>query len=68
VSSVGDNAELKNVIKVEDWNDIHIIARGNVIIQIINGRVMSQLIDDDKVGTQARWDSSAFSFTRRRTR
>jgi hypothetical protein len=50
VSSLGDNNELKNVIKVEDWNDIHIIARGNVIIQMINGRVMSQLIDDDKAG------------------
>src|SRR5262249_10271772 len=33
--SLGDNAELKNFIKVGDWNDIHIIARGNTIIQLI---------------------------------
>ena len=31
---------------------MHIIARGNTIIQLINGHVMSQLIDDDKAGPQ----------------
>jgi Domain of Unknown Function (DUF1080) len=50
VSSLGDAAELKNLIKVDDWNDMHIIARGNTIIQMMNGRVMSMLIDDDKAG------------------
>jgi hypothetical protein len=50
VGSVGDGAELKNFIKVEDWNEIHIIARGNVLIQLINGHLMSALIDDDKAG------------------
>jgi hypothetical protein len=50
VASLGDNAELKNLIKIEDWNEMHIIARGNVLIQIMNGHVMSQLIDDDKAG------------------
>jgi len=50
VSSVGDNAELKAIIKNDDWNDVHIIARGNTIIQMINGRVTSMLIDDDKAG------------------
>jgi hypothetical protein len=50
VGSVGDNAELKSFIKNDDWNEMHIIARGNVLIQLINGHVMSQLIDDDKAG------------------
>jgi hypothetical protein len=50
VSSLGDDAVLKSYIKVEDWNEMHIIARGNVIIQMMNGHVMSQLIDDDKAG------------------
>jgi hypothetical protein len=50
VGSVGDSAELKSFIKTGDWNDMHIIARGNVLIQLINGHVMSQLIDDDKAG------------------
>ncbi len=50
IGSVGDNAELKALIKNEDWNDMHIIARGNVLVQLINGHVMSMLIDDDKTG------------------
>jgi len=50
VASLGDNAELKNLIKTDDWNEMHIIARGNTLIQIMNGHVMSQLIDDDKAG------------------
>jgi hypothetical protein len=48
--SVGDGDELKKLIKLGDWNDIHIICRGNIIIQLINGHVMSQVIDDDKAG------------------
>ena len=50
VASLGDSAELKSFIKIEDWNDIEIIARGNTLIQVINGHVMSQLVDDDRAG------------------
>ena len=48
VGSVGDGNELKNFIKTDDWNDIEVIARGNTIVQLINGHVMAVLIDDDK--------------------
>ncbi|MBI1788961.1 MAG: DUF1080 domain-containing protein [Acidobacteria bacterium] len=48
--SLGDNAALKEFIKPEDWNDLHLIARGNTLIQILNGHVMSMLIDDDTAG------------------
>ena len=47
VGSLGDAGELKSVIKSEDWNDLDILARGNTIVQLINGRVTSMLIDDD---------------------
>jgi hypothetical protein len=50
IGTTGDAADLKNAIKIEDWNEIHIIARGNVLIQLINGRVMCVLVDDDKAG------------------
>ena len=50
VSSVGSDEELKKLIKGEDWNDLHLIARGNTIIQMLNGRITSMLIDDDTVG------------------
>lgn len=39
--------ELKAVIKQNDWNQVHLIARGNTITQILNGAVTSIVIDDD---------------------
>jgi hypothetical protein len=39
--------ELKAIIKPDDWNQIHLIARGNTILQILNGSVSSILVDDD---------------------
>jgi hypothetical protein len=39
--------ELKTLIKTNDWNQVHIIARGNTIIQILNGTVTSIVVDDD---------------------
>jgi hypothetical protein len=48
IGSTGTDAELKGLIKENDWNDLHIIARGNTLIQLINGRVMCIVVDDDK--------------------
>lgn len=48
IGSTGDGDQLKSLIKNDDWNDLHIIARGNTLAQLINGRIMSMLIDDDK--------------------
>ncbi len=45
--SLGSSDELQSLVKSTDWNDLHIIARGNTIIQVLNGRVMSMLVDDD---------------------
>ncbi|HJZ76204.1 MAG TPA: family 16 glycoside hydrolase [Vicinamibacterales bacterium] len=39
--------ELKTVVKTNDWNHVHIIARGNTIIQILNGSMTSIVVDDD---------------------
>ena len=47
LSMLGDPDELKAAIKINDWNQVHIIARGNTLIHIINGRTMSIFIDDD---------------------
>ena len=38
---------LQGIIKNNDWNQVHIIARGNTLTQIVNGHVMSMLVDDD---------------------
>jgi Domain of Unknown Function (DUF1080) len=39
--------ELKAVVKTSDWNQVHLIARGNTIVQILNGAVTSIVVDDD---------------------
>jgi 3-keto-disaccharide hydrolase len=38
---------LKAIIKTGDWNDVHIVARGNVLVNILNGHVTAMVIDDD---------------------
>ncbi len=50
MGSPGDSESLKSVIKVGDWNQIHIIAKGNVMVHMINGRVMSLCLDEDAKG------------------
>jgi hypothetical protein len=42
--------ELKALIKVNDWNSIHLIARGNMITNIVNGHMTAFVIDDDPKG------------------
>jgi hypothetical protein len=39
--------ELKALIKQNDWNQVHLIARGNMLVQILNGAVTSVVVDDD---------------------
>jgi hypothetical protein len=46
---VGDD-DLKGIIKVNDWNQAVLMARGNRIVQVLNGHVTSMLIDDDAKG------------------
>jgi 3-keto-disaccharide hydrolase len=44
---LGDKDELGGYVKINDWNQLHIIAHGNQLIHIINGHVMAVFIDDD---------------------
>jgi hypothetical protein len=50
---------LKAFIKVNDWNQVHIIARGNLLMHIVNGQLMSVVVDDD---TKARAMSGLLGF------
>ena len=45
--SVGDSDKLKEQIRIDDWNTIHIIARGNNMKHYINGVLMSETTDED---------------------
>jgi Domain of Unknown Function (DUF1080) len=47
IAKLRSGDELKGVIKVGDWNQFHIIARGNVLTHILNGQLMAEAIDDD---------------------
>ena len=47
VGTLGEDAGLRAILRSGDWNEIHVIARGNTITQMFNGRLMSMLIDDD---------------------
>ncbi|HWA26294.1 MAG TPA: DUF1080 domain-containing protein [Lacunisphaera sp.] len=47
IGSLGDAAALAAFIKPGDWNEYHLIARGGVITHILNGHVMSVVVDDD---------------------
>jgi hypothetical protein len=42
--------DLKGLFNINGWNQVHIIARGNLIMEIVNGSVTSLLLDDDPKG------------------
>jgi hypothetical protein len=42
--------DLKGLIKAGEWNNVHLIARGNTLINIVNGHVTAVLVDDDAKG------------------
>lgn len=44
---IKDSADLKGAIKINDWNLLHIVARGNILMHFLNGQLMSVCIDDD---------------------
>jgi hypothetical protein len=47
IGSVGDAAALAAFIKSGDWNEYHLIARGNMLVHILNGHVTAVVVDDD---------------------
>ena len=47
IGSVGDPKELATFIRSGDWNEYHLIVRGGVQTHILNGHVMSVVIDDE---------------------
>jgi hypothetical protein len=47
IGTIGDADALMALIKADDWNQVHIIARGNQLTHIINGQIMTVLFDED---------------------
>ncbi len=47
MGTIGDRAQLGMYVKDGEWNQYTIIARGGVILHILNGQLMAVLVDDD---------------------
>jgi len=47
LATVGDKATVDAIYKPNEWNELHIIAIGNQMTHLLNGRVISILVDDD---------------------
>ena len=47
IGSLGTANELLSIIKTNDWNEFHLIVSGNTLTHILNGRLMSVVIDED---------------------
>lgn len=47
LATLGNLDELGGYVKIDNWNQLHLIARGHSMTHIVNGHVMSILIDDD---------------------
>jgi len=47
VGTIGDRSQLGIFVHDRDWNQYEIIARGGIILHILNGQLMAVLIDDD---------------------
>ncbi|MBX2920819.1 MAG: DUF1080 domain-containing protein [Chitinophagaceae bacterium] len=45
--SLGNTDSLKSLIKVNDWNEVRIVAKGNNLKHYINGVLMSEVTDED---------------------
>jgi len=52
--SLGTSDELKTKIKSEDWNEFHLVIKGNRLQHYINGVLMSDVTDNDQVNGKAK--------------
>ncbi len=49
IDSIGNTLDLVKNIKPDDWNELRIVAKGNRLQHYINGVLMSEVIDNDRV-------------------
>jgi hypothetical protein len=47
IGTVGEKDALAAFVKKADWNQVHLIVRGNVMTHIVNGHVMTVVVDED---------------------
>ena len=47
VGNIADRAALGGYVRINDWNQYLIMARGSVFLHVINGQLMAVFVDDD---------------------
>ncbi len=47
MGNIGDRTALGTLVKMNDWNEYTVIARGGTFIHIVNGQLMAVMVDDD---------------------
>jgi hypothetical protein len=47
MGTIGDRQVLGGLVKMNDWNQYTVIARGGTFIHIVNGQLMAVMVDDD---------------------
>ena len=47
MGTIADRTALGEVVKMNDWNQYVVIARGGTFVHIVNGQLMAVMIDDD---------------------
>ncbi|MCL6103868.1 MAG: DUF1080 domain-containing protein, partial [Bacteroidetes bacterium] len=48
-SAIANSDSLKQYIKKDDWNEVHLIVKGNRMQHFINGVLMSDVTDNDSI-------------------
>ncbi len=49
IGSLGESEDLKAKINKQDWNEIHLVVKGNRLQHYVNGVLMSDVTDNDEV-------------------
>jgi len=47
MGTIGDRDALGALVRMNDWNQYTVVARGGTCLDIVNGQLMSAMIDDD---------------------
>lgn len=47
MGTIGDRTALGSVVRINEWNQYTVIARGGTFLHIVNGQLMAAMIDDD---------------------
>lgn len=50
---LGDRAELQQQVKKNDWNEVHLVIKGNHLQHFTNGVLMSEVLDEDPQNRRA---------------